>query len=188
MCNPCFIGAFFAGFRNLDQNSQAWLWFFDLIFLILGCVVLINCKKWSFKNLAFTLIILVVSLIMVESGLHLIKWVNSLFSEKIIDHKLSLTPYKDKEWAKSAYYVYTLQIKKRDKFVKYFNEKKIATGIYYPIPVHRQPIIEKLYGKQPKLPITEELVKKIVSIPLSPQLSNSELERIKIQLNNFMEI
>ena len=92
----------------------------------------------------------------------------------------------EKEWAKCGYYVYTLQLEDRDKFVDFFREKKIATGIYYPIPVHKQPIIEELYGKQPKLPITEDIVNKIVSIPLSPHLTNEELERIKQEFNNFM--
>ena len=92
----------------------------------------------------------------------------------------------EKKWAKCAYYVYTIQIENRDKFVEYFREKNIATGIYYPIPVHQQPIIKDLYGIQPKLPVTEDVVNKIVSLPLSPQLTNEELERIKLEINNFM--
>ena len=92
----------------------------------------------------------------------------------------------EKEWAKHAYYVYTVQVENRDKFIEYLNDQKIATGIYYPIPVHKQPIIEKIYGKQPELPITEEIVNKIVSLPLSPQLTREELERIKIEIYNYM--
>ena len=79
-----------------------------------------------------------------------------------------------------------MQIENREKFIEFFKSRKIATGIYYPIPVHKQPIIEKLYGKQPKLPITEEIVDKIVSIPLSPQLTKNELERIKQEFSTFM--
>lgn len=92
----------------------------------------------------------------------------------------------EKEWAKAAYYVYTIQIEDRDNFIEYLKQKNIATGIYYPIPVHKQPIIEKLYGKQPKLPITEEVVERIVSLPLSPQLTDVELERIKTEINNYL--
>ena len=93
----------------------------------------------------------------------------------------------EKEWAKPAYYVYTIQMENRDKLIEFLHERKIATGIYYPIPIHKQPIIEKLYGKQPKLPITEEIVKKIVSLPLSPLLTEKELERIKTAMKDFME-
>ncbi len=93
----------------------------------------------------------------------------------------------ERKWAKHSYYVYTIQMENRDKFCDYFSSKKIGTGIYYPIPVHKQPIIEKIYGKQPKLPITEDVVNKIVSLPLSPQLTTEELERVKIEFKNYME-
>ena len=93
----------------------------------------------------------------------------------------------EKEWAKCSYYVYTIQIENRSSFIEHLKRKKIATGIYYPIPVHRQPIIKKLYGTQPKLEVTEEIVDKIVSLPLSPQLTNEELNRIKVAINEYME-
>jgi len=93
----------------------------------------------------------------------------------------------EKEWAKCAYYVYTIQIEDRKSFIEYFQKEKIATGIYYPIPVHKQPIIEKIYGIQPKLPVTEEIVDKIVSLPLSPLLTDEELNRIETSINNYME-
>jgi dTDP-4-amino-4,6-dideoxygalactose transaminase len=122
---------------------------------------------------------------------HLSKWIDkrreivTFYNNFLIQYSKVKTPI-EREWAKCAYYVYTLQIENREKFVEFFRSRKIATGIYYPIPVHKQPIIEKLYGKQPKLPITEEIVDKIVSIPLSPQLTKDELERIKQEFNNFM--
>ena len=92
----------------------------------------------------------------------------------------------EKDWAKCSYYVYTIQIENRKSFIEYFQKEKIATGIYYPIPVHKQPIIEKIYGIQPKLPVTEEIVDKIVSLPLSPLLTDEELNRIKTSINSYM--
>ena len=92
----------------------------------------------------------------------------------------------EREWAHTGYYVYTIQIENRDKLIEYLKSKKIETGIYYPTPVHKQPIIEKLYGKQPKLPFTEEIVNKIVSLPLSPQLTNDELEKVKTELIKYL--
>src|SRR4030042_5674053 len=51
------------------------------------------------KKLLFTVIVIIFSLASVECGLHLINWIKSSLSEKIIDYKLTLSPYKDKEWA-----------------------------------------------------------------------------------------
>jgi len=96
-----------------------------------------------------------------------------------------ITPI-EKENAKHSYYVYTIQMDNRDQFIDHMKQHKIATGIYYPIPSHQQPIIEKIYGKQPKLPITEEIVDKIVSLPLSPLLNDNELKLIIEEIENFM--
>jgi len=118
----------------------------------------------------------------VEKRREIVNFYNEIF-EKYPNVKIP----SEKEWAKCSYYVYTIQIKKRSSFIEHFTEEKIATGIYYPIPVHRQPIIEKLYGIQPELVVTEEIVDKIVSLPLSPQLTNEELNRIKVAIIEFME-
>jgi len=123
---------------------------------------------------------------------HLPEWINKRreiveFYNDMLKSFHSIKTPTDKEWAKTSYYVYTIQIENRDRFIEYLNSKKIATGIYYPIPVHRQPIIEKIYGKQPKLSNTEEIVDKIVSLPLSPHLTKEELNRIKSEINNYME-
>ena len=118
----------------------------------------------------------------IEKRREIVNFYNEIF-EKYPNVKIP----SEKEWAKCSYYVYTIQIEKRSSFIEHLNKQKIATGIYYPIPVHRQPIIEKLYGIQPKLGVTEEIVDKIVSLPLSPQLNNEELNRIKVAIYGYME-
>ncbi|MHA1293071.1 MAG: DegT/DnrJ/EryC1/StrS family aminotransferase [Promethearchaeota archaeon] len=123
---------------------------------------------------------------------HLPKWVEKRreiaeFYNKIFRNYSKVKTPIEKKWAKHSYYVYTIQIDERDKLIEHFREKKIGTGIYYPIPVHRQPIIEKIYGTQPRLPITEEIVDKIISLPLSPHLTEKELNRIKDEIINYME-
>jgi dTDP-4-amino-4,6-dideoxygalactose transaminase len=117
----------------------------------------------------------------IESRRNIVSYYNNIFK----DYNEIQIPI-EKEWARHVYYVYTIQLENRDDFMKFMEEKKIATGLYYPIPVHKQPIIEKLYGKQPKLPITEEIVDKIVSLPLSPHLTDKELEYIKLAINEYL--
>ncbi len=118
----------------------------------------------------------------IEKRREIVNFYNEIF-EKYPNVKIP----SEKEWAKCSYYVYTIQIDNRSSFIEHFNKEKIATGIYYPIPVHRQPIIKELYGIQPELVVTEEIVDKIVSLPLSPLLNNEELNRIKVAINKYME-
>lgn len=123
---------------------------------------------------------------------HLKEWVDkrreiAKFYNKVLEKYPKVKTPKEKEWAKCSYYVYTIQIEKRMLFCEYLRKEKIATGVYYPIPVHKQPIIEKIYGKQPRLPVTEEIVNNIVSLPLSPLLTDRELNQIEISIRNYME-
>ncbi|MHA1394173.1 MAG: DegT/DnrJ/EryC1/StrS family aminotransferase [Promethearchaeota archaeon] len=123
---------------------------------------------------------------------HLDKWINvrrkivNIYNDFLEDFP-NIIPPKEKENVKCSYYVYTIQIEKRDAFIKFLEKENISTGIYYPIPVHRQPIIEKLYGIQKKLPVTEDIVEKIVSLPLSPLLTNEEITYIKNKIKKFLK-
>lgn len=85
-------------------------------------------------------------------------------------------PYYEK-WVDPVYYVYTIQTDRRDELAEFLKNRGIDTGIYYPIPLHQQPIIETKFGII-KLPITENICKRILSPPLSPVLTNDEINYI----------
>ncbi len=86
--------------------------------------------------------------------------------------------------ARHVYYVYTIRAKNRDALREYLAKNNIATGLYYPIPVHLQPAIKQHISPQP-LPITEKIVKDIVSIPMHPQLSDEDVEHIGNKIVEF---
>jgi dTDP-4-amino-4,6-dideoxygalactose transaminase len=88
------------------------------------------------------------------------------------------------EWADPVYYVYTFQTENRDELAKYLKSKGIETGIYYPVPLHQQPIIQTKFGIQ-KMPITEKICSRIISPPLSPVLTNEEMEFIVDSIKAF---
>ena len=79
-----------------------------------------------------------------------------------------------------SYHLYWILVKNRSKFIKKMNEKKIEVGIHYK-PVHQM----SLYKNQIKLPITEEMGEKIVSLPIHPNLINADVERIISSVNKY---
>ena len=79
-----------------------------------------------------------------------------------------------------SYHLYWIQVKNRTKFMKFMNENNIETGIHYK-PIHKM----KFYNKTQRLPITEKIGEKIVSIPIHANLSNSEVTRIIKLINSF---
>ena len=77
-----------------------------------------------------------------------------------------------------VFHLYTLRVLKRDAFVEALGERGVGTGVYYPIPLHRQrPFIELGYGDQ-SFPISEQLCEEVVSIPVHPGLSDADVDSI----------
>ncbi len=70
----------------------------------------------------------------------------------------------------------------RDALARRLAEAGIETGVYYPVPVHRQPLYAGL-GYGDKLPVAERLSKEVLSLPVHPGLSRSDLEAIVAAVN-----
>jgi perosamine synthetase len=65
----------------------------------------------------------------------------------------------------------------RDEFVNALKAENIGCMIYYPIPLSKQPALKR-YGSRVKCPITDDLSKKVFSIPVHPNLSDEDLKKI----------
>ena len=77
-----------------------------------------------------------------------------------------------------VYHQYTIRVAQRDAFVERLKERGVGSGIYYPIPVHRQGAYAALgYGEQ-SLPVTERLSEEVLSIPVHPALSDTDVDAV----------
>lgn len=61
----------------------------------------------------------------------------------------------------------------------------IATGIYFPIPLHLQEVYKNLGYKKGDLPNVERLANCGVAIPMFPELTEDELKKIVKVINDF---
>ena len=82
-----------------------------------------------------------------------------------------------------VYHQYTIRANRRDEFVERLKERGVGSGIYYPIPVHRQkPFIELGYGDQ-RFPVSERLSGEVLSIPVHPSLTDDEVDSVIAAVN-----
>ena len=72
----------------------------------------------------------------------------------------------------NVWHVYPVRVERRDEFQAYLAERGIQTVIHYPIPPHRQPAYAEWHDL--KLPITDEIHETIVSLPISPVMTDDE--------------
>ena len=78
-----------------------------------------------------------------------------------------------------SYHLYWILVKNREKFVKKMQISKIEIGTHY-APMH----LMSFYKSKKKLPITDEIAKKIVTIPIHPRLSEKEVNYIIKTINS----
>ncbi|MGL6299023.1 MAG: DegT/DnrJ/EryC1/StrS family aminotransferase [Methanobacteriaceae archaeon] len=90
------------------------------------------------------------------------------------------------EGASHVFHQYTIFVEngKRDELVKFLNDNDIGTGIHYPIPIYKQELYEKL-GCSGDCPIAEEAAKSVISLPIHPRISKSDLNTIAEVLKKF---
>ncbi|MBW9401943.1 DegT/DnrJ/EryC1/StrS family aminotransferase [Leclercia sp. EC_58] len=82
-----------------------------------------------------------------------------------------------------VWHLFVIKCEKRDELQTWLSEKGIQTLIHYPVPPHKQPAYTQLNNL--KLPITEKLHQQVLSLPLSPVLTDVEIEYIIDAINTF---
>jgi perosamine synthetase len=103
-----------------------------------------------------------------------------------------ITP-KVREGYEHVWHQYTIRVlsnsseagKQRDAAVKCLSDAGIGTGIFYPVPVHRQKHIIQMGLGNTSLPVTELMAQEVISLPVHPQLTQADLEQIVTEVNKL---
>ena len=81
--------------------------------------------------------------------------------------------------AEHVFHLYVIQIKNRDKIIAKLNSQDIYPGIHYQTPVHLHPAYKALESSgKSKLRVTENIQSTILSLPMYPELSEAEIDRV----------
>ncbi len=64
----------------------------------------------------------------------------------------------------------------------------IATQIHYPVPIHQQEAYADLQHLTGSLPVTERLCNEILSLPMYPQLTDTQIQSIIDSINTFATV
>ncbi len=89
------------------------------------------------------------------------------------------------ENGKHVYHLYILQSERREELTAFLREKGIATGTYYPVPMHLQKVFRDLGYKEGDLPNAEYLSKRTFAIPLFAELTQEEQDEIIAAIKEF---
>lgn len=100
-----------------------------------------------------------------------------------INNTLISMPALPKVRESHVWHLFTITTEYREEFIHFLNKAGIETLIHYPVPPHKQKCY--LDMKMSDLPITEKIHKTILSLPISPILNNSEVEKVIDVCNRF---
>ena len=87
---------------------------------------------------------------------------------------------------KSVYHLFVIKARHRDELKIWLESNGISCGIYYPIPIHLQPIYKRLYGyRGGEYPISEKHSEEVLSLPMFPDLTKEEIEYVCEKIEEF---
>ena len=88
-----------------------------------------------------------------------------------------------KDWNEHVFHLFVVRCKRRDELQHYLEDRGIQTLIHYPIPPHKQHCYKN--WRTFSFPITEQIHREILSLPISPVLEDFEIDKIIESINEF---
>ncbi|MDX9813068.1 MAG: DegT/DnrJ/EryC1/StrS family aminotransferase [Sulfurimonadaceae bacterium] len=103
-------------------------------------------------------------------------FIGSRYSDLLEDCDV-ITPHIE-EYNTSVYAQYSIRVKNRDELITKLNEASIPTAVHYPLPLHLQEAFTYLGYHEGDFSVAEKVSKEILSLPMSPFLSEAEQDFI----------
>ena len=107
--------------------------------------------------------------------------ISKYYRENIKNSKIILPETYDEK--SHVWHIFAVKTQNRDEFQKYLTEKGIQTIIHYPTPPHKQGAYKEWNNLS--FPITEEIHNTILSLPISPVMTDSEIEKVVEVVNEY---
>lgn len=97
-----------------------------------------------------------------------------------------VTPIAQREGRYAVYHLYVVRAHDRDGLRAALEEKGIASGIHYPVPLHLQPAYAYLGIKKGTFPCAERVTEEIVSLPIYPELTDEMVDEVAATVRNYL--
>ena len=101
----------------------------------------------------------------------------ALYSEQLsILPNLQVPKVREKD--AHVFHLYVIRSPQRDELLDYLKRRGVMAGIHYPVPLHRQPALEAWGYQLGDFPVSEELSRTVLSLPLYPEMTDEQVNRV----------
>ena len=135
-----------------------------------------NVSGWNSRLDELQAAILRVKLRFLDADNERRRGIAALYDELLRDSDLSL-PLR-REDATHVFHLYVVRSRERDELLARLRAEGVGALVHYPVPVHLQPAYLKRFSGADDLPNTERAAKEILSLPIYPELTEEEIERV----------
>ena len=105
------------------------------------------------------------------------------YHELLADTPLQLPTEAD--YAQSAYHLYVVRHPERDALKKHLEANKVGCALHYPLPLHLQKCYANLGHKAGDFPVAEKAARECLSLPIYPEMTDSQIERVAEVIGDF---
>jgi dTDP-3-amino-3,4,6-trideoxy-alpha-D-glucose transaminase len=86
--------------------------------------------------------------------------------------------------AESVWHLFVVRVPDRPSFINHLKNQNIETGVHYPLPLHHQPVWRRQFAA-PALPATESAATGVVSLPIFPEMTNTQIDSVVHAVASF---
>jgi dTDP-4-amino-4,6-dideoxygalactose transaminase len=87
--------------------------------------------------------------------------------------------------AKHVFHQYVIRAQRRDDLRKFLADRKIGSEIYYPLPLHLQPVFSYLGLMAGDMPVSEQAAQEVLALPMFPELTEAEIRWVVDSIADF---
>jgi dTDP-4-amino-4,6-dideoxygalactose transaminase len=92
---------------------------------------------------------------------------------------------KEQPKAYHVFHQFVIRAQQRDKLQSFLLKNGVETAVHYPIPCHLQPAFKHLGYTEGSFPISEQLAKEILSLPVAEHINKADVDHICQCIKNF---
>jgi dTDP-4-amino-4,6-dideoxygalactose transaminase len=123
---------------------------------------------------------------------HLSNWqrarqANAVEYTRLLNQIPGVMPPVVPEGFEHVFHQYTIRIERRDALQQFLSERKIGSTVYYPHPLHLQPLYASLGHKAGDFPHAERAALEVLSLPMYPELRKEQIATVVEAIADFMK-
>ena len=121
------------------------------------------------------------------SGWQRARRANAAEYTRLLQQMPGVMPPIEPEGLEHVYHQYTIRTERRDGLQQHLATQKIGSTVYYPHPLHLQPLYKSLGHKPGDFPHAERAAQEVLSLPMYPELRKDQITRVVETIASFLK-